>query len=151
MKISDAKLNQDEKLLGVASVRGSTPEVILYEVNDGFAALNNFKGFKSSIKYVDFSTDSYYLQCEDNLGEVSLFQISTGNQINLGNVDFDLEWLGEGLRTYPHLEQIRKQYNADNKILNIIKVPNKPIIAIGDEIGTIRLFNYPNEGNDAYY
>jgi hypothetical protein len=103
-KISDAKLNQDEKLLGVASIRGSTPEVILYEVNDGFNGINNFKGFKSSIKYVDFSTDSYYLQCEDNLGEVSLFQISTGNQINLGNVDFDLEWLGEGLRTYPHLE-----------------------------------------------
>lgn len=72
-KISDAKLNQSEKLMGVASIRGSTPEVILYEVNDGFAAVNKFSGFKASIKYVDFSTDSSFILCEDNLGEVSLF------------------------------------------------------------------------------
>ena len=54
-------MNQSEKLLGVASVRGSTPEVILYEINDGLIQINNFSGFKSSIKYLDFSTDSYYL------------------------------------------------------------------------------------------
>jgi len=150
-KISDAKLNTSENLLGVASTTGTTPEVSLYETNDGFAKLTTFYGFKSSIKHIDFSTDNYYLQCEDNDREVSLFEIESSRLINMGAVDFDLEWLGEGLRTYPQLAQIRKQYSADNNILNIIKVPNKPIIAIGDEIGTIRFYSYPNEGKDGYY
>ena len=32
-----------------------------------------------------------------------------------------------------------------------MKLSGKPIVAIGDEIGTIRLFNYPNNGSDQYY
>jgi hypothetical protein len=60
-KVSDAKLNSNEKLLGVASTSASTPEVSLYEVNEGFAKLTTFYGFKASIKYIDFSTDNYYL------------------------------------------------------------------------------------------
>jgi len=150
-KISDAKLNTSENLLGVSSTTGSTPEVSLYETEKGFEKLTTFYGFKSPIKYIDFSTDNYYLQCEDINGEVSLFEIESSRLINMSAVDFDLEWLGEGLRTYPRLAKIRDQYNDQNKILNIIKVPNKPIIAIGDEIGTIRFFNHPNEDNDAYY
>jgi hypothetical protein len=60
-KISDAKLNSNERLLGVASTSSSTPEVSLYETEDGFAKLTTFYGFKASIKYIDFSTDNYYL------------------------------------------------------------------------------------------
>ena len=60
-KISDAKLNSTERLLGVASTSSSTPEVSLYETEEGFAKLTTFYGFKSSIKYIDFSTDNFYL------------------------------------------------------------------------------------------
>ena len=69
-KISDVKLNSNERLLGVASTSSLTPEVSLYETEDGFSKLSTYYGFKASIKYIDFSTDNYYLQCEDNLGEV---------------------------------------------------------------------------------
>jgi len=116
-KISDAKLNTNERLLGVASTSSSTPEVSLYETEDGFQKLTTFHGFKASIKYIDFSTDNYYLQCEDNLGEVNLFEIESSRIINTDAIDFDLEWLGEGLRSYSPLENVRKQYNPDNKIL----------------------------------
>lgn len=150
-KVSDAKLNSNEKLLGVASTSASTPEVSLYEVNEGFAKLTTFYGFKASIKYIDFSTDNYYLQCEDNLGEVQLFEIESSRLINTDAIDFDLEWLGEGLRTYSAIENVRKQYSADNKILSIVKLPGKPIIAIGDEVGTVRFYNYPNNGRDGYF
>ena len=150
-KISDAKLNSTERLLGIASTSSSTPEVSLYETENGFAKLTTFYGFKSSIKYIDFSTDNFYLQCEDNLGEVQLFEIESSRLINTETIDFELEWLGEGLRSYGPLENIRKQYTSDNKILQIVKIRGKPIIAIGDEIGTIRFFNYPNNGNDQYY
>ena len=32
-----------------------------------------------------------------------------------------------------------------------MKISGKPIVAIGDEVGTIRFFNYPNNGSDGYY
>lgn len=150
-KVSDAKLNSNELLLGVASTSASTPEVSLYEVNEGFAKLTTFYGFKASIRYIDFSTDNYYLQCEDNLGEVQLFEIETSRLINTDVIDFDLEWLGEGLRTYSAIENVRKHYSADNKILSIVKLPGKPIIAVGDEVGTVRFYNYPNNGRDGYF
>jgi hypothetical protein len=35
-KISDAKLNSDEKLLGVASISSLTPDVSLYVTENGF-------------------------------------------------------------------------------------------------------------------
>ena len=109
-----------------------------------------FERFKASIKYIDFSTDDYFIQCEDNLGETQLFELETGKLVNPEAMTFDLEWLGEGLRTYKPLEHIRKQYTADNKMKQIVKLPGKPIIAIGDEIGTIRFFNFPSKGSDYY-
>jgi len=42
-------------------------------------------------------------------------------------------------------------YNQNNKITQITKVLGKPIVVVGDEIGTIRLFNYPNVMGEGYY
>jgi WD40 repeat protein len=80
-----------------------------------------------------------------------LIEIETSRVINTDAIDFELEWLGEGLRSYSALETIRKQFNIDNKITSITKLPGLPIIAVGDEIGTIRFFNNPNTGSDIYY
>ena len=60
--ISDCKINTNEKILGVATVSAAAPEVSLYDTEDGFTHLKTLYGFKSSIKYIDFSTDNYYLQ-----------------------------------------------------------------------------------------
>lgn len=89
-KISDAKLNNNEKILGVASTSSSTPEVSLYETEDGFAKLTTFYGFKTAIRYIDFSTDNYYLQVEDQIGEVQLFEIESARLIANDAVDFEL-------------------------------------------------------------
>jgi hypothetical protein len=51
------------------------------------------------------------------LGEVKLFEIESGKEILQQAIDFNLEWLGEGLRQYPPLTKVRKQYTADNKIM----------------------------------
>ena len=75
--ISDAKLNHNEKILGVATTSAAAPEVTLYDTDNAFNKMKTLYGFKSSIKYIDFSTDNYFLQCEDNLGEVMLFEIET--------------------------------------------------------------------------
>jgi hypothetical protein len=69
-KICDAKLNTNEMLLGVASLSSLTPDVSLYETQDGFSKLSTYYGFKTAIKYIDFSTDNYYLQVEEINGEI---------------------------------------------------------------------------------
>ena len=67
------------------------------------------------------------------------------------DMTFELEWLGEGLRSYSQLKGVRHQYNNNNKIVKIKKLLGKPIVVIADELGTIRLFNYPNTKGEAYY
>ena len=60
-QISDAKLNYNEKILGVATTSAAAPEVTLYDTENGFSKMKTLYGFKSAIKYIDFSTDNYYL------------------------------------------------------------------------------------------
>mmetsp|Transcript_41523 Transcript_41523/g.30525 ORF Transcript_41523/g.30525 Transcript_41523/m.30525 type:complete len:89 (+) Transcript_41523:352-618(+) len=87
-------------MLGVATTSAAAPEITLYGVENGLQKVKTFYGFTSSIKHIDFSTDNYYLQCEDNLGEIFFFEIETSRCIQTEAIDFELEWLGEGLRTY---------------------------------------------------
>ena len=37
--------------------------------------IKGLSGFKSSIRYLDFSTDNFYMQVEDSIGEVQLFEL----------------------------------------------------------------------------
>jgi hypothetical protein len=48
-------------LLGVATISAATPEVTLFATDGGFMKLKQIFGFKSSIKYLDFSTDNFYM------------------------------------------------------------------------------------------
>jgi len=99
--ISDAKLNHNETLLGVATTSAAAPEVTLYKIKKkGFKMYKHLVGFKATIKYIDFSTDNYYLQCEDNLGESLLVEIESQRVIHTETGTFELEWLGEGLRSF---------------------------------------------------
>jgi len=115
--ITYATLNHNEKLLGVATTSAAAPEVTLYSTEGAFLKLKQIFGFKSSIRYIDFSTDNFYMQCEDNVGEVTLYEIETDRPIQTDHIDFELEWLGEGLRTYSKLKGVRHQYNPNNKIV----------------------------------
>ena len=103
------------------------------------------------INYLDFSTDNGYMQVETTTGEVVLYEIETDRPIKTEAIDFELEWLGDGLRTYPRVKGLRNQYNQSNTIVNIKKIYGKPIVAVTDQIGTIRFFNYPNIKGEPYY
>lgn len=149
--ISDCKVNNRESILGVATISAAAPEVSLYDTEDGFTLLKTLYGFKASIRYLDFSTDNYYLQVEDNLGEIMLFEIETQRVVHTDAIDFELEWLGEGLKSSSTLKGVHYFYNSNNKITEIAKVIGLPVVAIGDDLGTIRLYTYPNKTGEAYY
>jgi hypothetical protein len=119
--------------LGVATISASAPEVTLYSTDGGgFMKLKQIFGFKSAISFLDFSTDNQYMQVEDKIGEVTLYEIDTDRPIKTDAIDFELEWLGDGLRTYSRLKGVRRQYNANNKIVKIKKVLGRPIVIIAD-------------------
>jgi hypothetical protein len=59
--ITYAIMNHNEKLLGVATSSAARPEITLYATENGFSKLTQIFGFKSTIRYLDFSTDNYYL------------------------------------------------------------------------------------------
>ena len=61
IKINDAKINESENILAVATTSSQTPEVHLYEIFDGFNKLTTFFGFNATIKYIDFSTDNEFI------------------------------------------------------------------------------------------
>ena len=42
-------------------------------------------------------------------------------------------------------------FNPNNSIAQIKKILGKPIVLIADEVGTLRLFNYPNIMGQPYY
>lgn len=66
-------------------------------------------------------------------------------------ISFELEWLGEGLKNSTSLTGVRYWYDKNNKIMNISKIIGKPIVAVGDKIGTLRLFSYPNKHGEGYF
>ena len=71
--------------------------------------------------------------------------------MNPKEVKFETEFLGEGLRSFKKLKGVNNQYNKNNKIVKICKISGVPVVAISDELGTIRLFNYPNVLTEPYY
>ena len=79
----------------------TSPEVALYDTEGSFTKKLSLTAFKSALKYIDFSADSNYLLCEDLRGEVYPFEISTQRHILAEGLDLKVEWLGEGLRSYP--------------------------------------------------
>ena len=114
--ITFATINQNERLLGVATVSAAAPEVTLYDAETGFQKLKQIFGFKSSIRYIDFSTDNYYMQVEDSVGEVTLYEIETDRPVQTDLLDFELEWLGAGLRNYQRLKGVHMFYNPNNEV-----------------------------------
>jgi len=122
----------------------------LFATDGGFIKIKQIVGFSSSIKYLDFSTDNYFMQVEDSVGEVHIYELEN-DKVHPNTITFELEWLGEGLRSYSRLRGLKHQYNNNNKIVKIKKLLGKPIVVIADELGTLRLFNYPNVKGELYY
>lgn len=91
------------------------------------------------------------MQIEDSVGEVTLYEIETDRPIQTDILDFELEYLGAGLRNYQRLKGVHQFYNPNNEITQVRKILGKPVVAIADEIGTLRLYNYPNIVGQPYY
>ena len=145
-EINEIKISPDEKILAVAALQDSSNPILnIYDIINGFHAKNEVTDLNSRIKYLDFSRESSYLLLENYLGEVLVIDIENGTKLtNKGY--FDLEWMGNGLKyssLFSCIQYIYKQYLDD-----CIIVRNKNYVAIGDNLGCLRIFKYPSTEND---
>ena len=145
-EINEIKISPDEKILAVAALQDSSNPILnIYDIINGFHAKNEVTDLNSRIKYLDFSRESSYLLLENYLGEVLVIDIENGTKLtNKGY--FDLEWMGNGLKYssfFSCIQYIYKQYLDD-----CIIVRNKNYVAIGDNLGCLRIFKYPSKEDD---
>lgn len=54
---------------------------------------------QSGIKFIDFSTDNYYLLFVDNFGDTNIVDLTTKSQLrSTQNMEFTNEWTSEGIQ-----------------------------------------------------
>jgi WD40 repeat protein len=142
--ITEVQLSLDEQVLAIASSPDQKPQVDLYYVtSEGFVLEKNLFGFRSAVTALDFSTDGFYLMCEDVLGDALLFELETQNIANLHTVEFDIEWCHNGLKHSAAIKAVHQNYRG-NKVLCMARNSALSVVAVGDMLGSLRVFHLPH-------
>lgn len=145
--ISDVKLNYKEEILGVAldpSQMEQNIKIILYRLDAERHVFEKFKIIDSSnrIEFIDFSTDHQYMIYKDRRDELVLIDQSSWDKENQQNLEFNIEWCSDGQKVHKNSQGIHLFYGEENKLLCITQLSDSAVV-VTDEIGTIRVFNYP--------
>lgn len=142
-EINDVKVSPNEKLIAIGSlIANSNPVLDIYDIVNGFVHKNQIQNLNTRIKFLDFSKESTYLLLEDYLEEVLVIDIHQKTVISSKSY-FDMEWTGDGLKYSENLKNIHHVYEDELRHCTIVRHPVKNIVAIGDNLGCIRLFKYP--------
>lgn len=79
---------------------------------------------------------------KDNFEEIAVIDIPNLKKINTIFIEHDVEWQSDGIKISEKTKGIHNFFSDENKILQITML-GKDAIAVTDEMGTIRIFNYP--------
>lgn len=86
---------------------------------------NNFKllcsidNLNTSVEFLDFSTDNFYLLYKDISDEIAIIDLSLQKRINTLYVEFDLEWCSDGIKLAEKAKGVHSCYTDENHILKI--------------------------------
>ena len=145
-EITDIAISMDELTLAVACTVDRKSHVNIYRVDQAKLQLDkNLFGFRAPILALDFSTDGFFLLCEDSIGEVLLFEIETQNIANMQAVELHIDWNGRGLMHDTRLKGMHVGYKGGNKLLSASKNASPSLVAAGDQLGTLRHFHVPHQ------
>lgn len=151
-QILEVKISPNEKILAVSLLMNGNPCIYIYDILNGFVLKNILDKFDSYIRSIDFSVDSNYLIIEDNIGNTFHFEIQTRRHVTLDELNFEIEWMNDGLKYSDHFRCLPNVFGSDMmRITKISKHPNGKVVAVGDYTGVLRLFIYPAEEFDSYF
>lgn len=81
--------------------------------------LCSIDNLNTSVEYLDFSTDNFYLLYKDMSDEIAIIDLSLQKRINTLHVEFDLEWCSDGIKLAEKAKGVHSCYTDENRILKI--------------------------------
>ena len=101
-----------------------------------FKSIVSIENLSSSISFIDFSTDNFYLVYKDNFEEITIIDLTNLKKVNTISVEFDIEWASNGLQIHEKTKGVLPFYQDDNRIIKMIRVGENTLI-VSDEMGTV--------------
>ena len=122
-------------------VGGHDSHIFIYNVPSQFKKFIKIKGGRSLITHIDYSENSKYIQCNNDLYEIHYFDIETGKHITKGETFLQKEKWATWTCTLGWVTQGIWPMSSNDYIVNTLDCdPSRSVIAIGDNYGQIKLF-----------
>jgi hypothetical protein len=143
-RIIDMKVNPREDLLAVALNDRETqePKVLLFAVDfeSGSATPVSFNATFSSIRFIDFSFDNFYLMYYDDTSKKAYFiNLNQKTSMYESSPKGDFYFVNEGMLHSPLRNRIKHFYHEQNQI-NCISRFSDSVAIVTDSFGIIRVF-----------
>lgn len=153
--ISDMQISQCEDLLGVAYSGNETlsPKIEIYGIqkektNPFEQYIWGIEKFSDPISKIDISLSAKYIMIQTSEEDVAYFNINAQKMDRVPQSteeeEAEVEWCGEGPSLSEKKRGIQNYYYSDqNKMTSCKILHSLKTAVVTDEIGTVRLFNYP--------
>ncbi len=137
------KLSSNGKMLALAlgSDKHQKPRIQVHDVeNDenAFKLICFIDNILNHIEYIDISKDNYFLMFKDAMEEVVYMNLTSFKKENYIAIEYDVEWLGDGIKFSDQTRGIEQFYSIENQSLKVVKLSNKTM-AVTDEMGTVAI------------
>lgn len=142
--ITEVKFTPDGKVFAVASM---DHKIYLY-TNESFKLRGLCDKHNSFIKAMDFSKDSIYITTDSKDYEHLYFEVADGQYFAVGSQLRDIKWVdGNSIYGWP-VQGIWPTVNEDGDSTApepncCHRSPNQKLLAVGDQGGNVKLFQYP--------
>jgi len=143
---SEMKLNLDENFLAVAMAPNyeTCTNIEIYTIDYDEKKLikyHTMPNLSSSIEYMDFSSDSFFLMYMDNIKTRCFFELKNKRKEDKEtlNPKYDVEWIGDGLKISEKIRGLAQSYTEDNDTTCLVRAGRRSLIA-SDQIGTVIIF-----------
>lgn len=142
--LTDVKVSLNEEFMAVAIAPSeeTNAKIELYTINFDkreFISKKTIEGIFSEIEFMDFSTDNYYLMYKDSIGQKCFFDLANNKKNDTLAIDFDIEWVSEGIKISEKRRGLDPWYREDNNVTCLVRAGEKSLIAT-DEVGTVKKY-----------
>jgi hypothetical protein len=140
-KITDLKVSKNEEKMAVALAPDdeSNARIEIYKIDHNsntFVSISTIENISSKIEFMDFSEDNYYLMYKDNVTQKCFYDLTNLKKNDTLAIDFDLEWVSEGIKLSEKTAGLDEWCEEDNKFTCLVRAGSRSLIAT-DEIGTV--------------
>ena len=144
--ITALQVSPNNKYLACACVnKNNKHEIIIYkEENEQYEVYTTFTEHNDEVIAIDWTKNSNYIACSSLQGEVTIYDINKQTKVEDGSVN-NSDWVSwtqtSGWALNGYYESGNAHVTACMRSEN--KVAGHNVIAVGNEDGVVRLYNYP--------